>query len=124
VVIRVLALSTLNETCVGCMVGKQSREKFPPIAFHEVEVMLELIHMNICGPLSIPSMSKSRYFITFTNDYNRHTWIYFMKTKFEAFNIFNRFKQKTKVEFGKQVKMFCFNGRKEYNSKEFEELLL
>lgn len=58
--------------------------------------MLELIHTNICGPLSIPSMSGSRYFITFTNDYNRCIWIYFMKTNFEAFNIFNKFKHKNK----------------------------
>ncbi len=92
----VLALSTLDETCVGCMVKKQSREKFPPKAFHQVEAMFELIHTNICGPLPIPSMLGSKYFITFTNDYNRCTWIYFMKAKFEAFNIFKRFKQATK----------------------------
>jgi hypothetical protein len=86
--------------------------------------MLELIHKNICGPLSIPSISKLRYFITFTNDYNRCTWIYFMKARSKDLNISKRFKQETKVEFGKQVKMFCFNWRREYNSKELEELLL
>jgi hypothetical protein len=47
-----------------------------------------------------------------------------MKAKSKAFNIFERFKHETKVEFGKQVKMFCSNRRREYNLKEFEELLL
>ncbi len=73
VVTGVLALSTLDETCAGCMVGKQSREKFPPKAFRQIKAMLELVHMNRCGPLSVPFMSRSRYFITFTNDYNRRT---------------------------------------------------
>jgi hypothetical protein len=33
VVIGVLTLSTLDETCARCMVGKQSKEKFPPKVF-------------------------------------------------------------------------------------------
>jgi hypothetical protein len=63
--------------------------------------MLELIHTNLCGPLFVPLMSGSRYFISFTNDHKRCTWIYFMKAKSKAFNIFKMFKQETKVESGK-----------------------
>jgi hypothetical protein len=71
VVIGVLTLSTLDETCARCMVGKQSRENFPPKTFNQVNTMVELIHTNICGSLSVPSMSRSRYFIIFIYDYSK-----------------------------------------------------
>jgi transposase InsO family protein len=103
------------------MVGKQSREKFPPKASHQAKAMFELIHTNICGPLFVSSMSRLRYFITFNNDCNKWAWTYFMKTKSEALNIFKRFKQEMEVESGKQVKMFHFDRGGEYNSKEFEK---
>jgi len=51
VVIGVPTQSTLDGTCAGCMVGKQSREKFPPKVSRWVEVMFEFVYMDICGPL-------------------------------------------------------------------------
>jgi len=77
--------------------------------------------MDICGPLFVSSMLGSMYFITFINDYSRWTWTYFMKTKSKALNIFKKFKQKVEVESRKQAKMFCFNKKGEYSSKEFEK---
>jgi hypothetical protein len=93
VVIGVPTQSTLDGTCVGCMVEKQSKEKFPPKVSHWAEVVFELVYMDICGPLFVSLMLGSMYFITFIDDYNRWTWTYFMKAKSKVFNIFKRFKQ-------------------------------
>ncbi len=93
VVIGVPTQSTLDGTCVGRMVEKQSKEKFPPKVSHWAEVVFELVYMDICGPLFVSLMLGSMYFITFIDDYNRWTWTYFMKAKSKVFNIFKRFKQ-------------------------------
>jgi hypothetical protein len=37
------------------------------------------VDMNLCGPFSTPSLFGSKYFVTFTNDYNRKTWVQFLK---------------------------------------------
>lgn len=39
-----------------------------------------------------PSMTQSRYFILFIDDYTWMTWVYFLREKSEVFGIFKRFK--------------------------------
>jgi hypothetical protein len=54
---------------------------------------LDLIHMNICGLLLVPSLCNSKYFMTLRNDYSHFTWVYFLKRKDEALLTFKVFKQ-------------------------------
>jgi hypothetical protein len=45
---------------------------------------LELVHSDICGPITLLSNEGKRYIITFIDDYNRETWVYFLQEKFKA----------------------------------------
>ena len=54
--------------------------------------MLDLVHFDVCGHMSVDSISGNSYFVTFIDDYSRRTWIYFMKTKDEVFSRFQEFK--------------------------------
>ncbi|GAU20755.1 hypothetical protein TSUD_239490 [Trifolium subterraneum] len=44
----------------------------------------DIIHMDIWGPLAIPSMFCFKYFLTIVDDRSKFTWIYLMKVKSEA----------------------------------------
>jgi hypothetical protein len=35
-----------------------------------------LIHIDLCGPLSILSFFGSKYFVAFINDFNRKIWVH------------------------------------------------
>ena len=50
------------------------------------------MHADIYGPIKPISNSKKRYLITFTDDFSRKTWVYFLIEKSEAFVVFKRFK--------------------------------
>ncbi len=52
---------------------------------------LEVIHTDIC-PFSTKSLSRSRYFITFINDYNRKIWVHSLKKKSKTLFAFKNFK--------------------------------
>jgi len=54
--------------------------------------VLELIHIDICGPFSTPLFSRSRYFITFIDDYSRKTWVHFLKKKSDPLFALKTFK--------------------------------
>ena len=41
--------------------------------------LLELIHSDLCGPMSIQARGGYEYFITFTDDYSRFGYVYLMK---------------------------------------------
>ena len=45
---------------------------------------LELIHFGVCGQIPSTYLSGYEYYVTFTDDYSRNTWIYFLKTKNEV----------------------------------------
>ena len=49
---------------------------------------LELIHADLYGPMNTKSFSRSQYFLLFTNDYSRMSWVYFLKLKYKTFDNF------------------------------------
>ena len=49
---------------------------------------LELVHTNLYGNMNT-NLCGSSYFMTLINKYNTRTWVYFLKSKDEAFAKFN-----------------------------------
>ncbi|CAJ2635130.1 unnamed protein product [Trifolium pratense] len=85
-------LEEIEDNCVDCLAGKQSRDSIPKQANWRASARLELIHSDICGPITPQSNGGSRYFITFTDDFSRKTWIYVLKEKSLALDCFKSFK--------------------------------
>ena len=54
---------------------------------------MEIIHSNVCGPMSSNSLSGYAYYVSFIDDFSRKTWVYFMKNKDEVFSKFKEFKE-------------------------------
>ena len=90
-----------NESCEGCLLGKQHRLQFLTDKAWREKDLLELIHTNFCGPMRTPSHHNNRYFILFIDDFSRMTWVYFLKVKSEAFGIFKKFKVLIENQSGK-----------------------
>ena len=53
--------------------------------------LLELIHTDVCGPISHIARGGFSYFITFTDDHSRYGYLYLMKHKYESFERFKEF---------------------------------
>ena len=49
--------------CEGCAKGKQTRSTPKPLPRR-----LERIHSDVCGPVTVASLTGKRYVITFTNE--------------------------------------------------------
>ncbi|RVW56243.1 Retrovirus-related Pol polyprotein from transposon TNT 1-94 [Vitis vinifera] len=72
--------------CVDCIKGKQTkRTKKGATRSNE---LLEIIHTDICGPLSVPCFTGEKYFITFIDDLSRYGYVYLMHEKSQAIDIF------------------------------------
>jgi len=78
--------------CKDCLIGKQSRDSFPKKSTWRATQVLQLVHADICGPMTPISNIKKRYLLTFIDDFSRKTWIYFLTEKSEAFSAFKNFK--------------------------------
>ena len=49
---------------------------------------LELVHTDLVGLMQVTSIGGNTYFMTFIDDFSRRTWVYFLKSKSEAFDKF------------------------------------
>lgn len=74
-------LKTSSNVCEDCLVGKQQRDSFPREGTWRASQILELVHADICGPISPMSNSNKRYMISFIDDYSRKVWVYFLVEK-------------------------------------------
>ncbi|KAL4295185.1 hypothetical protein GQ457_12G009340 [Hibiscus cannabinus] len=95
------------------------RDSFPKGKAWRASKQLELVHSNICGPLNPISNGGKRYFITFTDDFNRKSWVYFPHEKSEAFVAFKSFKPLVEKEVGMPIKVLHSDRGGEYLSQEF-----
>ena len=109
-----------SDQCKGCTLGKYAKS-----TFHEKEncasVILERIHTDVCGPFSVASTAKHRYYVIFVDDFSRKCWIFFMQKKDQTFSKFCEFKALVEKESGKQVKALRSDNGGEYISNEFKE---
>ena len=99
---------------------------FVKTPFHEKEnhasVTLERIPTHVCGPFSVASIKKHRYYVIFVDEYSRRCWIFFTQKKSETFSNLCEFKALVEKESRKQVKARQSNNGGEYISNEFKEL--
>ncbi|KAK2392639.1 putative mitochondrial protein [Trifolium repens] len=108
------------ETCTTCLLGKQPRDSFKnhlPMRSNEV---LNVVHSDICGPIDVLSTGGNKYFLTFVDEFSRMTWLYHIKVKSEAFDVFKKFKALVEKQSGKSIKVLRTDGGGEYTSTEFE----
>ena len=72
---------------------------------------MDLIHFDVCGPMSVQSFSGFSYYVIFIDDYSRKTWIYFMKTKDEVFDRFKEFRALVENQTGRRIWVLrSYNG--------------
>ena len=107
--------------CEHCVYGKQNRVSFPSGA-KRANKILELVHSDVFGPMSVPSLSKYVYYVSFIYDFSRNTWIYFLRKKSEAFERFKEFKVLLENQINKKLKVLRKDNGGELCKKEFEEL--
>ena len=78
-----------NESCKGCALGKK---KSFPHSLSKTKDVLELVHSDLCGPMSTPSIGGFLYYMIFIDDFSRKIWIYSLKCR-EFEDILSKFKQ-------------------------------
>lgn len=65
---------------------------------------LELIYSDLWGLAPVVSSNQFKYYISFIDAATRFTWIYLLKNKSDALNIFKQFKSMVELQFGFSIK--------------------
>nr|GEU89922.1 hypothetical protein [Tanacetum cinerariifolium] len=90
-----------NHLCSACEWGKSKKASLPPKLVPSTESKLELLHMDLCGPMRVASINGKKYILVIVDDYSWYTWVYFLRTKDEApdmiINFINQFQRNLKA---------------------------
>lgn len=108
-----------KETCESCLLGKQARKPFPKTTNFRASSPLELIHGDLCGPISPSTPAQKRYVLVLIDDHTRYMWTVLLREKSEAFEKFKSFKRMIELETEKQIKMLRTDRGGEFISQEF-----
>lgn len=103
-----------NEVCSGSLVSKQTRKPFPSQAKFQATRVLELVHGDLCGPITPATKSGNQYFFLLVDDFSRIMWAYMSSSKDEAFGAFKKFKVLVEKECGEKLKTFRTDGGGEF----------
>ncbi|KAL4317940.1 hypothetical protein GQ457_18G004620 [Hibiscus cannabinus] len=107
------------DTCEGCIYGKQCKKSFPVGKARRATRYLELVHTDVVGPMKTQSFGGSRYFLLFTDDCSRMSWVYFLQFKSETFENFKKFKALVEKQTGRCIKALLTDRGDEFVSQEF-----
>ena len=66
--------------------------------------LLEIIHTDVCGPMSVEARGGYRYFLIFIDDLSRYGYIYLMTHKSESFEKFKEFQCEVENHRNKKMK--------------------
>ena len=78
-------------TCESCIMGKLPKSLLSRTR-EQVNGILELIHIDVCGLTFFQAKGGSFYFITFTDDFSRLAWVYLIRCNSKTFEKFKEFK--------------------------------
>nr|GEV01284.1 retrovirus-related Pol polyprotein from transposon TNT 1-94 [Tanacetum cinerariifolium] len=68
----------------SCELGKAKRKSFHTNTTPSSKRRLQLLHMDLCGPMRVASINGKRYVLVIVDDYSRYTWTYFLRSKDET----------------------------------------
>jgi hypothetical protein len=105
-----------DRPCAACQAGKQVGS-----THHSKNVMtttrpLELLHMDLFGPVTYLSIGGSKYGLVIVDDFSRFTWIFFLHVKTETQGTLKRFLRRAQNEFELKVKKIRSDNRSAFKN--------
>jgi hypothetical protein len=106
--------------CKGYAQGKNMKHSFSN-SDSRAKGVLDIMHSDVCGPMSTASLSGYVYYVSFIDDYSHKTWIYLLKAKNEVFGKFKEFKALVENLTERKIKTLRSDNGGEFTSEEFKE---
>lgn len=105
--------------CDACALGKIKQTPFAKESSFRATQLLELVHTDLCGPISKPSHGGAHYFMPFVDDLSRMTHTFFLQSKSQALECFCSFLTTAERQTGLKLKQIRTNGGGEFTSRDW-----
>ncbi|GFX35854.1 retrovirus-related Pol polyprotein from transposon TNT 1-94 [Trichonephila clavipes] len=89
--------------CIPCKLVKSKRVSFKKTGTVRSKRPLELLHMDLCGPMPTESRGGNKYFLSIIDDYSRKVTVFPIRNKSDVFHTFIRFQKRAERFLSKKV---------------------
>ena len=104
------------ETCIDCVKGKLTA-RVRKNKVNRSEGILQLVHFDICGPITPVALGGFRHFTIFIDDFSRYGLVELLREKSESLDAFKTFKATIKLKFSTRTKCLKSNRGGEFYDK-------
>jgi hypothetical protein len=113
-------INQAKSVCDACMQAKHARAPFAR-AEDKTTRPLELVHMDLCGPLPEPTIGKNEYFLTFLDDYSRFSAVRLVRKKSDVPDVVMETFAMFETQTGNKVKAARTDNGGEFIAKELAD---
>ena len=75
---------TQQGLCEACQKGKAKIASYKGTDTSNITEPLQLLHMDLFGPVNVMSLSRKRYALVIADDFSKFTWVLFLHSKDET----------------------------------------
>ena len=111
-----------DQVCQSCLAAKQTRCNFPHVSRWRADEPLELLHIDLCGPITPETASGCKYFILIVDDCTRWMIVSVLKSKDQASDAFAKFKAEAENSLGYKIKCVRSDRGGEFLAAAFREI--
>jgi transposase InsO family protein len=113
-----------DRVCSACQGGKQVGVHHPPHKnIMTTDRPLELLHMDLFGPIAYISIDGSKYCLVILDDYSRFTWVLFLQEKTQTQDTLKGFLRQAQNEFELRIKKIRSDNGTEFKNSQIEGFL-
>jgi transposase InsO family protein len=112
-----------DRVCSACQAGKQVGVHHPHKNIMTTDRPLELLHLDLFGPIAYISIGGSKYYLVIVDDYSRFTWVFFLQEKSQTQETLKRFLRHAQNEFGLRIKKIRSDNGTEFKNSQIEGFL-
>jgi hypothetical protein len=114
------SLDHMEQFCDVCMLTKQRRRlPFPQQSSFRAKERLELVHRDLCGPVTPATLGGRRYFLLLIDDLSRYMWVVVLGSKREAVDAIRRVQAAAEAECGRKLRVLRTDNGGEFTTAEF-----
>ncbi|KAJ9538185.1 hypothetical protein OSB04_030918 [Centaurea solstitialis] len=109
--------------CSACELGKMKRSSHPPKLETNCRSPLDMLHMDLCGPMRIESLARKKYMLVLVDEFSRFTWLEFLRAKSDAADRIIAFIKRIQVSLNLKVKKLRSDNGTEFRNTKLHSFL-
>ncbi|KAJ9542419.1 hypothetical protein OSB04_028925 [Centaurea solstitialis] len=114
---------TKEQLCSACEMGKIKKSSHKLKVEHNTSKPLQLLHMDLCGPMRVQSINGRKYVLVIVDDFSRYTWVNFLRSKDGASDIIISFIRNVQVRLQLPVQVIRTDNGTKFKNRKLDSFL-